>query len=207
MIFLIVIYIVIEAAQRLVARHLLSSAPLNFGLIIMGASAIGSLAVSIYMRGIAKRTGSTAIYVNSQHLRIDFVTSLGVFTGLAITKLTSWPYADPLLAILLAIWVCIGAVQLSLRAFHELIDVRLPPAEIEKIRKLIEQDTGVISYHRLRTRRAGSVRNIDFHIVVPSEWSVVQAHALADALEKTIRAELQPADVVIHVDPYDPIRV
>src|SRR5438132_976569 len=83
-------------AKRLVARHLLSSAPLNFGLIIMGASAIGSLAVSIYMRGIAKRTGSTAIYVNSQHLRIDFVTSLGVFAGLAITKLTGWPYADPL---------------------------------------------------------------------------------------------------------------
>jgi len=206
MIFLVVIYIVIEAAQRLVSRHLLANEPLNFGLLIMGISAVGSLAVSIYMSGVAKRTGSTALHVNSQHLRIDFITSLGVFAGLAITKFTHWPYADPLLAILLAIWICMGAVQLSLRAFHELIDIRLPESEIDKIKKLIEAEKDVISYHRLRTRRSGSVRNIDFHIVVPSEWSVVQAHALADALEKRIRADLQPAEVVIHVDPYDPFR-
>lgn len=207
MIFLIVIYIVMEAAQRLVSGHILATAPLNFGLIIMGASALGSLGVSIYIRSVAKRTSSTALYVNSQHLRIDFITSLGVFAGLAITKITQWPYADPLLAILLAVWMCMGAIQLCLRAFHELIDVRLPPGEIERIKRLIEEYGDVISYHRLRTRRSGSVRNIDFHIVVPSEWSVVQAHALADALEKRIRTELQPADVVIHVDPYDPIRV
>lgn len=207
MIFVIVVYILVEAVQRLLSKHVLAVGTLTFGLAVMGLSAVGSLAVSVYIRSIATKTGSTALHVNSQHLRIDFITSLGVFAGLAITKITGWSYADPVVAIILAIWIAIGAVQLCLRAFNELIDIRLPGVEIAQIEQMIADEKQVLSYHRLRTRRSGSVRNIDFHIVVPSEWSVVQAHNLADDLEKKIRAALAPADVVIHVDPYDPERV
>jgi divalent metal cation (Fe/Co/Zn/Cd) transporter len=61
----------------------------------------------------------------------------------------------------------------------------------------------MISHHRLRTRLSGNMRYIDMHIVVPNDWSVVQAHECADRLEKTLQNELAPATVVIHVDPFD----
>jgi len=64
----------------------------------------------------------------------------------------------------------------------------------------------VISYHNLRTRRSGTMRYIDLHIVVPADWSLRQAHTVADELEKRLERELAPAQVVIHVDPYDPAK-
>ncbi|GBC91089.1 Ferrous-iron efflux pump FieF [bacterium HR14] len=70
----------------------------------------------------------------------------------------------------------------------------------------MRSEPDVISYHRLRTRRSGAMRYIDLHIVVPSDWSLQQAHAVADRLEKRIAQALAPAQVVIHVDPYDPTR-
>jgi divalent metal cation (Fe/Co/Zn/Cd) transporter len=71
---------------------------------------------------------------------------------------------------------------------------------------VIRSDARVISYHNLRTRRSGSMRYIDLHIVVPADWSLQQAHAVADELEKRLERELSPAQVVIHVDPYDPAK-
>jgi cation diffusion facilitator family transporter len=206
MVAVVVIFIVVEAAQRLRSKHTLSQNTLVIGLVLMAVVALGSFAVSLYIGRTANQTESTALKVNAQHFRIDFITSLGVFAGLSITKMTGWTQADPIIAILLAVWMTYGAYGLAAKAFQELIDVRLTEDEIAKIRKIIESYPLVVSYHRLRTRRSGSVRYIDFHIVVPREWDLVQAHGLADKLEKEIRQDLAPAEVVIHVDPFDPAR-
>jgi len=207
MVFVVVVFIAVEAIRRLLSRHSLSEHTLTFGLVVMGVSALGSLLVSAYIMATAKRTSSTALLVNAQHLKVDFITSLGVFVGLVFTRATGIAAADPIVALLLATWISYGAVQLCIRAFQELIDVRLPGDDIKKIRAVLESERRLISYHRLRTRQSGSVRYIDLHIVVPREWNVVQAHEVADQLEKRIREDLAPAEVVIHVDPYDARRV
>jgi divalent metal cation (Fe/Co/Zn/Cd) transporter len=51
---------------------------------------------------------------------------------------------------------------------------------------------------------SGNLRYIDFHVVVPNTWSVVEAHQVVDGLERNLREELTPAVIVIHVDPFDP---
>ena len=80
------------------------------------------------------------------------------------------------------------------------------PEELGRIHDLLKSESRLISHHRLRTRRSGNVRYIDMHIVVPNEWSVVEAHELADDLEKLIERDLAPAQVVIHVDPFDAVK-
>lgn len=206
MLFAIVVYIVIAAFAKLLARTAPAVERIDIGLYIVGAAALAGLAVARYVVGVGKRTHSLALISNGQHLTVDLVTTVGVFLGLMITRFTGWTYADPLVAIAVAIWIAIAAYRMSVRAFHELIDVRLPRSELQHIRKLLESEPGLLSFHRLRTRRVGSIRNIDLHIVVPREWTVVQAHDLADHLEKLLCRELAPAEVVIHVDPYDPVR-
>jgi divalent metal cation (Fe/Co/Zn/Cd) transporter len=61
----------------------------------------------------------------------------------------------------------------------------------------------MLSYHHLRSRHSGNCHYVDVHVVVPNSWTVVQGHNLADDLEKKIQASLPPAQVVIHIDPYD----
>ena len=207
LVFCAVLLIGYEAIKRLHSGRLLDVQSIGIGIFAMAFSAAACLLAALYVGSVGKKTSSTALQVNSFHLRTDFITSLGVFSGLLLTKLTGQYLLDPIIALLLAAWMAYEAVRMSIKSFNELIDVRLPEEEIEKVREILDSEQGVLGFHRLRTRLSGSVRNIDLHIVVPREWTVVEAHDLADSLEKRIREAMQPAAVVIHVDPYDPGKV
>jgi cation diffusion facilitator family transporter len=201
LLFLIVIYILFEAISKLIIGP--EVARLDIGIVVMTLSSIGALVTSRYVRGVGKRTHSLALISNSQHLFVDFVTSVGLLVALVAVGLTGWHVLDPIIGIVLAAWIAFGAWRLSVQAFHELIDQRLPEEELQRIRDTLEADSRVLSYHRLRTRRSGSMRNIDLHVVVPNAMTLVEAHQLADDLEKRIEHELSPAHCVIHVDPFD----
>lgn len=198
---LIVAYIAVEAVSRLFTKPMVER--LDVGLVIMICSSLGSLFVSKYVAKVGERARSAALRSNAQHLMIDFWTSVGVVIALGFTRVTGIVQADSVLAMGLAIWLARGAWHLSQNAFHELIDHRLSDEDVAAIRAVVEQHPGLLSYHRMRTRLSGNMRYIDMHIVVPNDWSVVQAHQCADALEKAIERDLAPAQAVIHVDPFD----
>ncbi len=198
---IIVCYVVFESVQRLIRGVEVQN--LDVGLWVMAFSAVTSFFVSRHVGAISKRTGSLALASNSQHLMVDCITSVGVLGALVVTKMTGWEQADPAFAILLAGWMAVGAWRLARQAFDQLVDRALTEDEIEQIRGLVNSQVGVLDCHRLRTRLSGDTRYIDMHIVVPRDWSVVQAHDLADGLEKSIADAMAPAVVVIHVDPFD----
>ncbi len=200
----IVLYLLGEGVRRLIVGCELEHLELGIGTMMLSAGS--SLIVGQYVWRTGKRTGSLALLSNGQHLMVDFWTSVGVLLALGLIWLTGWNALDPLLAIGIALWLLRGAWRLMTHAFHDLIDQSLPSEEIARIDALVRAEPGVISYHRLRTRRSGTMRYIDLHIVVPADWSLQQAHEVADRLEKRIERELAPAHAVIHVDPYDPAR-
>lgn len=198
---LTVVYILYESIQKL--RSGAGIERVDFGLWVMVSSAIVSVLVGVYVSRIGAETGSLALQSNGQHLRVDAITSAGVLAALIITKVTGWKQADAIMAILLAVWISFGAWMLASRAFQQLIDRRLPDDEVETIRMIVKSFEDVLNHHKLRSRLSGNERYIDMHIVVPNHLSLVEAHDLADRLEKQIAAVLAPAQVVIHVDPYD----
>lgn len=204
MLLVIVAYIVATSIPRIFHPEPVQS--LGVGLWIMGASALGSLFVGRYVSNLGKRTESLALQSNGQHLLVDFWTSLGVLAALTITKLTGWSQADAVVALFLAVWIARNAWLMSNEAFQHLIDRRISDEDLACIHGILKSEPELMSYHRLRTRHSGHWHYIDMHVVVPREWSVVQAHELADRIEKRIERELAPARVVVHVDPFDPTR-
>jgi divalent metal cation (Fe/Co/Zn/Cd) transporter len=60
---------------------------------------------------------------------------------------------------------------------------------------------GALEAHDVRTRHAGRSTFIDFHLVVPGEMPVTEAHAICDRIEAVLREEVEGAVVVIHVEP------
>lgn len=195
-------FVVSEAIHRLI--HGGEVRRLDTGIWIMAASAVGSLLVGLYVSRQGKLSRSLALQSNGQHLLVDFITCSGVLAALLITRLTAWQNSDAILALLFAAWIGFNSLRLSYNAYQQLIDRRLPDEEIEDIRSILRGNEQIISYHKLRSRLSGAVRHIDFHIVVPNDWSVVQAHRVADDIEKAVKKALDPAEVVVHVDPYDP---
>lgn len=202
---MIVCFVLIEAVVKL--RGGGEVANLGLGIGVMALSVATSALVANFMLKAAKETQSLALESNGRHLMADFWTSVGVLAALAATAASGWRWVDPVAAIAIAVWMAWGAVRLANKAVQHLIDRRLSDEEIAKINALILESPEILGHHRLRSRHSGNVRYVDLHIVVPNDWSVVQAHAVADAMEKRIAEGIQPAHVVIHVDPFDPAKV
>ena len=132
------------------------------------------------------------------------LTSLGIFAGLIAIKLTGWTILDPVFAILVALFILKAAAELTIKSVRDLMDVNLPEEEVAEIQSIIKDHSGKFAgFHELRTRRSGSDRFIDLHMVVSRDMSVEQSHRLVDHIEKDITARFPRTSVITHVEPCD----
>ena len=201
LIVLAAIWIVVEAVRRLL--HHGEVQHLGYGTLIMLISVVMNTLVSRYLYKVAKQEDSLALLADAQHLSTDVYTSLGVAGGLALVWISGWHWIDPIVAIGVAVLIGHIGWKLTKDASKHLMDHGLPPSEVYQIEDILKADTRVKSWHDLRTRKSGSQRHIDVHIVVRHDSTLVEAHHTADDLEKRIGEQFDGANVVIHTDPYD----
>jgi len=200
LIFVAAMLIIWEAYQKIVNGVVLED--VSLGIVIMGLSALVNLYVSQRLMKTARRTESIALEADAWHLRTDVLTSLGIFAGLVAIKLTGIKILDPIFAILVALFILRAALDLTIKSVRDLMDVNLPEAEVEEIERIIrDHAVRFVGFHELRTRRSGSDRFIDLHLVVSKEMNVEQAHDLADHIEKDLAERFPRASVITHVEP------
>ena len=141
---------------------------------------------------------------DGRHLLTDVISSVGVLGGVSLAAITGWAALDPALAALVAlniIWSGWGLVKESIGG---LMDEAVPQATLALIREIISANAeGAIEAHDLRTRHAGRMMFIDFHLVVPGSMSVNAAHDICDRIEKAVKEEFPDALISIHVEPDD----
>ncbi|MDB4897516.1 MAG: cation efflux family protein [Firmicutes bacterium] len=204
--FLIIVaagWIIWEAIRKLRGAH--GAPEVGVGLWVMGASAAVNWFISSYLIRVAKTEDSMALHADGMHLRTDVYTSLGVFVGLLMVRITGIGWLDPVVALIVAVMITHAGWELCREAIQPLLDARLPKQEETRIASLIESNANeFISFHGLRTRRAGSERYIDFHLVVHRSWSLEHVHQLCDRIEQAIQAEFPRSEVLIHPEPCDP---
>jgi cation diffusion facilitator family transporter len=199
LIVLAALWIIYEAIEKINTRQ--TPAFLEYGIAIMAVSIIANWWVSSRLFKVARATCSHALEADALHLRADIWTSVGVLMGLAAIKITGLTWIDPAIAIAVAIVVFRAGYQMTKRSLYELTDISLPEAEEEIIRRILNSHLEVINFHRLRTRRSGSRRLIDVHLILNKDMHLDKAHAICDAIEAEIEAQLAPCDVVIHLEP------
>ena len=200
------VWIMVEAVKKILLIYNHEGGELEhlgWGTAVMVVSVIVNTLVARYLFKVAKREDSVALEADAQHLSTDVYTSLGVAGGLVLVWITDWHIIDPIVAILVAILIGSIGWKLTVSAGKHLMDSSLPESEVVEIEKIVKSEPRVVSWHRMRTRKSGSQRHIDFHIVMPAEATLVEAHHIADELEKLIAQRFAMANVVIHVDPYD----
>jgi cation diffusion facilitator family transporter len=195
--------IVYEALGRIVAGESgFETGYLAAGMAVMALSAGVNWIVARRLMQVAKATGSIALESDAWHLRTDVYTSLGVFAGLVLIRITGILIIDSLVAIGVAVLIMKAAFDLTRRSFGDLIDRRLPDRDEDRIRAIIaEHYSTYVGFHALRTRRAGPEQFIDLHLVVRRDLTVEEAHDLTEHLEVDIRTEFPRASVTIHVEP------
>lgn len=165
------------------------------------ASAINAVwAVVLVRRGRALR--SPALVADGRHLFTDVVTSVGVLVGVVLVAFTGWLVLDPILAALVALNILWSGWKVAREAVGGLMDEAVPPDVLETISATIaEHATGAIEAHDLRTRHSGRHTFIEFHLIVPGEMSVREAHVICDITEAALRRHIDDATITIHVEP------
>lgn len=175
---------------------------LNQGVGVLALSAFVSWFIARHLSQVARQTDSSALEADSLHFRMDIYTNIGLMTGLLVIRWFDVHWLDPALSILVASYILHEALQLLKRAMTDILDHELPLEIQQQVHQLISSHGGPLAgYHGLRTRRAGSLKIMDFHLEVCKDMTVAEAHKLTDSLEKRIEKEIPGANVIIHIEP------
>ncbi len=158
-------WIIYHSIGRLTNNHAIDHTGLTLGFIVMVISALIDFIVSRHMYRVAKETDSIALKADALHLSVHVYTSLGIGASLAVIYFTGWNFLDPVAAIVVAAFILKEAFEILVEAFKPLIDNSLPADEIIAITNTLNKfKSHNIKYHMLRTRKAGSNRELDFHL-------------------------------------------
>lgn len=193
--------IIYAAARRIQTEAALELTEAGIGVMVI--SIVTSIFLSRHLLRVSRQKDSLALQANAQNIAADVYSAAAVLVGLVVVRFTGISIIDPILAILVALFIFKVAYDVLRNSFGGLVDVKLPEAEETIIRSAITEHFGVevIDFHALRTRKAGRQRYIDLHLVMPKSLSVAAAHDMCDHLERDIKKKLRHTDVTIHVEP------
>jgi cation diffusion facilitator family transporter len=197
------LWIMVTALIRLLHPQELQD--LGIGLLISAAASVINFIVARILMNQGKKQNSISLEADAHHLMTDVWTSVGVIGGVAIAGLTGWTILDPLLAIAVALNILWTGFQLIRRSVQGLMDASLPRPEREQIEEVMKiyRQKGV-DFHALLTRQAAARRFISVHMLVPGEWTVHDAHHMAEDFEADIRSALGGVVTVItHLEPVE----
>ncbi len=197
--------IIIEAVKKIFAPTEIEHA--SIAVAVMTVSALTNFIVSRKLYQVAKEEDSMALEADALHLKTDVYTSLGVGIGILLIKLSGFTILDSIVAIAVALLIIKEAWELCKNAFDYLIDVRLSDEEEQEIIKVIEKvkkerEQFLFDYHKLKTRKSGNKKHIDFHITLDPDLSVKEAHDIVGCLKKEMNDKFINTRVNIHIDPY-----
>jgi cation diffusion facilitator family transporter len=189
-----------EAWRGFVAPRAFVADPVAL-IVSVGASALNAAWAYVLIR-VGKREKSPSLEADGRHLATDVVSTLAVLIGVLLAVATGFHRLDAILAAFVAVTILWSGWQLIRQSVIGLMDVAVDPATLKTIREIISSSAeGAIEAHDIRTRQAGKMTFIDFHLVVPGATSVADAHAICDRIEAKLREAVDHAQITIHVEP------
>ena len=200
-------WIIFEAIGKL-----RNPAPLDepaWGVAVMLLSVVANIFVSRRLFIVGQETDSVALKADAWHLRTDVYTSLGVLIGLLIIFVggliapnISLAWIDPAAAVIVALLIARTSYHLIIESTRDLIDFCLPHDELEEMHRHIAAFAPTVrGIHRLRTRKAGGNRFVEFHLRVDAAMSVDESHRITDMITYSIKQHYPGTTVTIHIEP------
>jgi ferrous-iron efflux pump FieF len=169
------------------------------------AASLVAIAVTVallyYQRIVIRRTASVAIEADHVHYQSDVLLNLSVIAALVLDQYVGLEGADPVLGILIALWLLRGAWKASTRAIDQLMDKEWPEEKRARFLEVAARHPELKGIHDLRTRSSGAHDFVQFHIWVAADMTVAQAHDVVEELEHKLGAEFPGAEILIHLDP------
>jgi len=195
-------WIIYSAVERIITGAEIEMS--EAGIAVMLVSVLASIFLSRHLMKVSKITDSLALEASARNINADIYSAVGVLVAMIFIRITGFSILDSIVGIGVALIILKSAFDISRKSFGELIDRRLPEEEEEIIHTTIEEHTTQLAgYHKVRTRKAGSQRFVDLHLLLPKNMSLEDAHNMADHIEHDIEDRLNSISVTIHLEPCD----
>lgn len=196
------LFIFYEAVKKIISG---SGAHLDttLGLYVIGISVITNIVVSSVLFRVSKKTDSVSLYADAEHLRTDVVSSLGVFVGLLLIKLTGIYILDPIIAIVVAVIIFKTGFSISKDTMDNLLDCSLPDEDMKNICNILNsfKSNGIIDFKNLKARRLGPQKSIEVTLIFPKDMSILNCHNICDMVENELEQQLLNVSSSIHLEP------
>ena len=194
--------IIATAIQRMIDPRPLEG--LGVGLVISGVATLVNFSTARILMAAGKRYQSITLEADAHHLLTDVWTSASVIISIGFIALTGWIFLDPIVAIMVALNIIWTGIRLVGKSVSGLMDSSLPAPDQERIEKVLAtyRKKGV-EFHALRTHQSAARRFVTVHVLVPGEWTVHDAHHVAENIERDIRNSLGTATVFTHLEPVE----
>lgn len=201
-----VILIVISAigiGWRAVGRLMRGEATegLELGIGVSVIAMVATIALLAYQRHVIRNTGSVAIQTDHVHYQSDLLLNLSVIAALIFDQLLGWRLADPVFGIGIALWLIFGAWKAASHSIDQLMDREWNEEERNAFLAAARDYPELAGLHDFRTRSSGAHRFAQFHVWVPGEWTVAEAHDRMDACEESLQDRFPGTEIIIHLDP------
>ena len=174
---------------------------LELGIGVSLVAMAATLALLTYQRYVIRRTGSVAIHTDHVHYQSDLLLNVAVIAALALDQMLGWQLADPLFGLGIALWLLYNAWSAASHSVDQLMDREWPETEREAFLDAAKEYPELAGLHDLRTRHSGSHRFVQFHVWVPPEWTVKQAHDSLERVEHELCDRFPATEIIIHLDP------
>jgi cation diffusion facilitator family transporter len=193
-------FICSESLHALKHPSVITHQPLAIGVLVLSLT----LSYGVYRHNLAlsHAVDSRALESNAYHFFADFASNTAVLLGFLLIHITQWKGIDAIVAFLVAGYLtCVGIAQMK-KNIKELIDNQLPEEEVKKITDQINsKEKSFIRFYHLRTRKSGSNRHIDFHLMFCGAMPVYSAHQVCDQIEEKIKHTFIDSSINIHIEP------
>ncbi|MDG4596268.1 MAG: cation diffusion facilitator family transporter [Candidatus Contendobacter sp.] len=192
------VFLILHAVDRLLHPQPLNDALIGVGMLLFSIAA--TVLLLAFQHHVIRRTQSTAIRADALHYATDLLTNAATILALGLAML-GWPFADPVFAIGIALYILHSAGRIGHEAVQLLMDHELPPEIQARVKEIAHGHARVRGTHDVRTRRSGQTYFIQLHLMLDDQMPLVEAHRIADEVEAAIIAAFPNADVLIHEDP------
>ena len=173
----------------------------TIAIIVSVVAVVVTLALVMFQRFVIRKTGSVAISADSLHYQSDLLLNAGVIAALLLTNFV-WSGIDGLFTILVGAYLAYGASKIAMTSINHLMDKELSEEDIKLITETVNKHPDVLGVHDIRTRQAGAVKFIQFHLELDDNLPLYQAHQISDEVEANVAMLFESAEIFIHQDPH-----
>lgn len=193
------LFIAVRSVQRLIRGAETQDAELGIGVSLVAI--VATFALISYQLYVVRKTRSVAIATDRLHYASDLLLNVSVIAALVLDQFLGLTGADAVFGLLIAAWLARGAWASSSQAIDQLMDREWPEEERRRFLEAACDYPELAGLHDLRTRTSGTHNFAQFHVWVPGDWTVKEAHERMDRVEQQLQERFPYTEILIHLDP------